>query len=143
MNNIIKKPFIIVFFNRIGNYFFLEKMLSRIKNVICIGAGYVGSITMTIFANFHKEINFYVYDVYKKIIDKWNNVKDEKSLPIVEPLLFEYFQKVWNKNLFFIDNLSEELIIKSDIIFVCVNTPSLTNYKYGTDISFEKLSEIF
>ena len=35
-------------------------MSQDIKNIICIGAGYVGSITMTIFANYHREINFYV-----------------------------------------------------------------------------------
>ena len=117
-------------------------MSQDIKNIICIGAGYVGSITMTIFANYHREINFYVYDVYKKLIDKWNAVTDEKSLPIVEPSLYEYFGKVWKQNLFFTDNLSDEIIRNSDVIFVCVNTPSLTNCKYGTDISFDELSRI-
>ena len=117
-------------------------MSSDIKNIICIGAGYVGSITMTIFANYHKEINFYVYDVYKKLIDRWNDVTDEKTLPIVEPQLFEFFINVWKKNLFFIDNLSDEIVRKADVIFVCVNTPSLTNCKYGTDITFEELSKI-
>ena len=117
-------------------------MSQDIKNIICIGAGYVGSITMTIFANYHREINFYVYDVYKKLIDKWNAVTDEKSLPIVEPSLYEYFRKVWKQNLFFTDNLSDEIIRNSDVIFVCVNTPSLTNCKYGTDISFDELSRI-
>ena len=117
-------------------------MCSNIKNVVSIGGGYVGTITMTVFANYHNEINFYVYDVYKTLIDKWNNITDEKSLPIVEPSLYEYYKKVWNNNLFFIDNLSDEIIRKSDVIFICVNTPSLTNCKYGTDISFEELSKI-
>jgi UDPglucose 6-dehydrogenase len=117
-------------------------MCSNIKNVVSIGGGYVGSITMTVLANYHNEINFYVYDVYKNLIDKWNNITDEKSLPIVEPSLYEYYKKVWNNNLFFIDNLSNEIIRKSDVIFICVNTPSLTNCKYGTDISFEELSKI-
>ena len=117
-------------------------MSSDIKNIICIGSGYVGAITMTMFAHYHPEVNIYVYDVFKKLIDKWNAVTDEKSLPIVEPSLYEYFIKVWKKNLFFIDNLSDDIIRKSDVIFVCVNTPSLTDCKYGTDVTLEELSKI-
>ena len=120
MVNFFKYFFKIILFivikeiNQIIIYF--KTMSQDIKNIICIGAGYVGSITMTIFANYHREINFYVYDVYKKLIDKWNAVTDEKSLPIVEPSLYEYFRKVWKQNLFFTDNLSDEIIRNSDVI---------------------------
>jgi UDP-glucose 6-dehydrogenase len=113
-----------------------------IKNVLCIGSGYVGALTMTKFANYHREIKFYVFDVFKTLIDKYNNVKDEQTLPIVEKDLYTYFQKVFNKNLFFISEISDELLFNVDVVFVCVNTPSITNYNYGTDISIEDLKHI-
>jgi UDPglucose 6-dehydrogenase len=113
-----------------------------IKIVLCIGSGYVGALTMTMFANYHPEIKFYVFDVFKSLIDKYNNVKDEQTLPIVEKDLYTYFQKVFNKNLFFISEISDEILCNVDVVFVCVNTPSITNYNYGTDISIEDLKNI-
>ena len=114
----------------------------EIKIVLCIGSDYVGALTMTMFANYHPEIKFYVFDVFKTLIDKYNNVKDEQTLPIVEKDLYTYFQKVFNKNLFFISEISDEILFNVDVVFVCVNTPSITNYNYGTDISIEDLKHI-
>lgn len=115
----------------------------NIEKVLCIGSGYVGALTMTIFAFKNPNIKFYVFDVYKPLIDKWNAVTDNpNSLPIVEKDLFGYFMKVYNKNLFFISEISDELLFNVDCIFVCVNTPSITNYKYGTDVSIEEISKI-
>ena len=115
----------------------------NIKKVLCIGSGYVGALTMTMFAFRYPSLNFYVFDVYKPLIDKWNAVtNDPSSLPIVEKDLFEYFTKVYNKNLFFISEIPDDVLFDVDCIFVCVNTPSITNYKYGTDVSIEEIGKI-
>ena len=117
--------------------------VEEINNVLCIGSGYVGALTMTIFANKHPSTNFYIFDVFKPLIDKWNSVtKDPNTLPIVEKDLFEPFNAVFNKNLLFISEITDEILLKTDLIFVCVNTPSITNYKYGTDLSIEEIGKI-
>lgn len=117
--------------------------VEEINNVLCIGSGYVGALTMTIFANKHPSTNFYIFDVLKPLIDKWNSVtKDPNTLPIVEKDLFEPFNAVFNKNLLFISEITDEILLKTDLIFVCVNTPSITNYKYGTDLSIEEIGKI-
>ena len=115
----------------------------NIKKVLCIGSGYVGALTMTMFAFRYPSLNFYVFDVYKPLIHKWNAVtNDPSSLPIVEKDLFEYFTKVYNKNLFFISEIPDDVLFDVDCIFVCVNTPSIINYKYGTDVSIEEIGKI-
>ena len=114
----------------------------EIKTVICIGAGYVGSLTMTVFAAKHPQTRFFVFDVSKVLLKKWQNVTTKETLPIVEENLYDIFSQVHNKNLFFVDVISDDILYKADVIFVCVNTPSITNYKYGTDVSIEDLSNI-
>lgn len=114
------------------------------KIVLCIGTGYVGSLTMTIFAHYHPHTLFYVYDTYKPLIHKWNKAGQEKSqsLPIVEESLDKYFYEVYNRNLFFITDIPDDILALAEVVFVCVNTPSLTNHKYETDITMEELSLI-
>lgn len=116
----------------------------QIKTILAIGSGYVGALTMTIFAYKNPSTLIYVYDVYKPLITKWNNVdlSNPSSLPIVESNLYEYFKVVYNKNLFFISEISDNILSQSDLIFVCVNTPSITNYNYGTDITLDNLNAI-
>jgi UDPglucose 6-dehydrogenase len=53
----------------------------RIKNICCIGAGYVGGPTMSVIALKCPEINITVVDKSEKKIDSWNN-KDLSKLPV-------------------------------------------------------------
>jgi len=100
----------------------------KIKNVCCIGAGYVGGPTMSVFASKCPDINFHVVDISKEKIKLWNS-KNLKNLPVYEPGLEEIITSQRNKNLFFSNDV-DEAIIKSEIIFIAVNTPTKT-YGYG------------
>ncbi len=97
-------------------------MKSEIKNICCIGAGYVGGPTMAVIAYKCKDIIVNVVDSNKTRIDLWNN-DDLKELPIYEPGLDEIISKTRNKNLFFSTNV-EKNISNADLIFISVNTPT-------------------
>ena len=94
----------------------------KIKNICCIGAGYVGGPTMTVIASKCPEINIYVVDTNPERIAKWNS-DNLNDLPIFEPGLASLVKSTRNKNLFFSCDI-EEKIKKSDIIFISVNTPT-------------------
>ena len=95
-----------------------------IKNICCIGAGYVGGPTMTVMASKCPNLNFNVVDINEGRIASWNN-KDLSKLPIFEPGLQELIAKTRNKNLFFSTDI-KEAIESADIIFISVNTPTKT-----------------
>ena len=59
-------------------------MIPEIKNICCIGAGYVGGPTMSVIAEKCPHIKVNVVDTNKKRIDLWNS-KDLNNLPIYEP----------------------------------------------------------
>ena len=99
-------------------------MSLSIKNICCIGAGYVGGPTMTMLASKCPELIFNVVDINKERIKSWNN-EDLSKLPIFEPGLEVLIAKTRNKNLFFSTNL-KEAIQSADIIFISVNTPTKT-----------------
>ena len=99
-------------------------MNREIKNICCIGAGYVGGPTMAVIAYKCKNITVNVVDTNKTRIDSWNNV-DLKELPIFEPGLDKIISQTRNKNLFFSTNV-EKNISKADIVFISVNTPTKT-----------------
>ncbi len=99
-------------------------MQFNIKNISCIGAGFVGGPTMAVMASKCPDIVFHVVDINEKRIEAWNN-KDLSQLPIFEPGLKEIIQNTRNKNLFFSTNV-KEAIERSDIIFISVNTPTKT-----------------
>ena len=75
-------------------------MILPIKNICCIGAGYVGGPTMTVMAAKCPDLIFHVVDINKEWINAWNE-KDLSKLPIFEPSLKELISKTRNKNLFF------------------------------------------
>ena len=56
----------------------------KIKNICCIGAGYVGGPTMAVIAQKNPQINVNVVDINKERIDLWNS-NDFSLLPIFEP----------------------------------------------------------
>ena len=94
----------------------------NIKNICCIGAGYVGGPTMTMMASKCPDLIFNVVDKNEKRVASWNH-KNLKELPIFEPGLEELIKKTRNRNLFFTSNL-KKAIESADIIFISVNTPT-------------------
>ncbi|MFO7987197.1 MAG: nucleotide sugar dehydrogenase [Desulfatiglandaceae bacterium] len=91
------------------------------KNILCIGAGYVGGPTMAMIASKCPRYKVTVVDVNPARIDQWNS--DE--LPIYEPGLDEIVRSVRGENLFFSTEIEKE-IREAEIIFVSVNTPTKT-----------------
>ena len=95
-----------------------------IKNICCIGAGYVGGPSMAVIALNCPDIIVYVVDINLKKIDAWNS-DDLSRLPVFEPGLDKVVEKCRGKNLFFSTEV-ERNISKADIIFISVNTPTKT-----------------
>ena len=93
-----------------------------IKNICCIGAGYVGGPTMAIFAKYCPDIIINVVDLNKERIEKWNS-NNLDNLPIFEPGLDQIIKDNRGKNLFFSSEV-EENISNADMIFISVNTPT-------------------
>lgn len=96
----------------------------KIKNICCIGAGYVGGPTMSIIAEKNPDIIVTVVDLNQSRIDAWNDPNVE-NIPIYEPGLSEIVGKTRNKNLFFSTDVNDA-IDKADMIFISVNTPTKT-----------------
>ena len=97
-------------------------MTFEIKNICCIGAGYVGGPTMAVIADKCPKIKVEVVDVNQEKISDWNN-KDFDKLPIYEPGLSEIIKRCRDRNLFF-SNLLEDKIKNADMVFISVNTPT-------------------
>ena len=93
----------------------------EVKNICCIGAGYVGGPTMAVIALKSPNVKVTVVDINKKRIDQWNG--DVENLPIFEPGLSEIVKKCRGKNLFFSTQI-DEAISSSEMIFISVNTPT-------------------
>ena len=89
------------------------------KNILCIGAGYVGGPTMAVIARKCPEYKITVVDINPVRINEWNS----DDLPVYEPGLDEIVKNVRGKNLFFSTDIKKG-IKDSDIIFVSVNTPT-------------------
>ncbi len=96
----------------------------KIKNICCIGAGYVGGPTMTIIANQCPDLRITVVDANPARIDAWNS-DDLAELPIYEPGLADLIQKTRGVNLFFSKDI-DAAIDAADMIFISVNTPTKT-----------------
>ena len=94
----------------------------NIKNICCIGAGYVGGPTMAVIAKHCHHIQVHVVDINEERISLWND-KDLNKLPIYEPGLKEIIKECRNRNLHFSLNVDDE-ISKADMIFISVNTPT-------------------
>ena len=70
-----------------------------IKNICCIGAGYVGGPTMAVIALKCPDIKVTVVDANKEKISKWNS-SNLDDLPVFEPGLKEVIMQTRDKNLF-------------------------------------------
>ena len=99
-------------------------MSNSIKNICCIGAGFVGGPTMALMASKCPKLIFQVVDINEKRIASWND-DDLLKLPVYEPGLKQIIKNTRNRNLFFSTNI-KEAINKADIIFISVNTPTKT-----------------
>jgi UDPglucose 6-dehydrogenase len=91
------------------------------KNILCIGAGYVGGPTMAMIAYKCPHYKVTVVDINPDRIEQWCS----DTLPIFEPGLQEIVKTARNRNLFFSTDVKKG-IKESDIIFVSVNTPTKT-----------------
>ena len=99
-------------------------MKLEVKNICCIGAGYVGGPTMAVIADKCPHIQINVVDLNEKRIALWNST-DLSKLPIYEPGLDEIIERCRGRNLHFSSDI-EKNIAKSDMVFISVNTPTKT-----------------
>ncbi|MDX2108726.1 MAG: UDP-glucose 6-dehydrogenase [Verrucomicrobiota bacterium] len=90
-----------------------------IKNICCIGAGYVGGPTMAVIAQKCPQVNVTVVDLNPQRIAQWQS----DNLPVYEPGLDAVVKEALGRNLFFSTDV-EGTIRKSEMIFICVNTPT-------------------
>ncbi len=93
-----------------------------IKNICCIGAGYVGGPTMAVIADKCPEIKVNVVDINKERIESWNSF-DLDRLPVYEPGLDKIIERCRGRNLNFSNNIAHT-IASADMIFISVNTPT-------------------
>jgi UDPglucose 6-dehydrogenase len=96
----------------------------KVKNICCIGAGYVGGPTMAVIAQKCPDINVTVVDINQKRIDAWND-ENVENIPIYEPGLSGIVKEARGRNLFFSTDV-DGAIDKADMIFISVNTPTKT-----------------
>ena len=89
------------------------------KNILCIGAGYVGGPTMAVIAAKCPQYKVTVVDINPVRIAAWNS----ENLPIYEPGLYDVVKQARGRNLFFSTEIDAG-IAEADIIFVSVNTPT-------------------
>lgn len=96
----------------------------EIKNICCIGAGYVGGPTMSVIAQKNPQIKVTVVDMNTERIAAWNS-PDLEQLPIYEPGLDAVVSEARGRNLFFSTEV-DQAIDEADMIFISVNTPTKT-----------------
>ena len=91
------------------------------RDIVCIGAGYIGGPTMAVIAAKNPDRKVVVVDIDEKRIAAWNS--KNYALPIYEPGLVDVVKKVRGKNLFFSTDV-RKAVRECDIVFVGVNTPT-------------------
>jgi len=109
----------------------------KIKNICCIGAGYVGGPTMSIIAQKNKKIKVNVVDINANKIAAWNS-ENLENLPVYEPGLSKVVKEARGRNLFFSTDVKKH-IEKADMIFISVNTPTKISGEgkgYAADLKY-------
>jgi len=97
----------------------------KIKNICCIGAGYVGGPTMAVIAKNCPEVQVTVVDINPERISNWND-ENLLNLPIYEPGLDKIIAQCRGKNLHFSTDIPN-FIKSADLVFISVNTPTKTS----------------
>ena len=97
-------------------------MVFKIKNICCIGAGYVGGPSMSVLADKCPDIQVDLVDKNIERIKLWNS-SNLNDLPIFEPGLNKIVERCRGKNLTFSTNIKEK-ISNADMVFISVNTPT-------------------
>jgi UDPglucose 6-dehydrogenase len=96
----------------------------NVRNICCIGAGYVGGPTMSVIAQKCPHIKVTVVDINEKRIAAWNDA-DLDKLPVYEPGLADVVKEARGRNLFFSTEV-DKAIDEAEMIFISVNTPTKT-----------------
>ena len=96
----------------------------KIKNICCIGAGYVGGPTMSVIALKCPDVKVTVVDINQARIAAWND-EDLDKLPVYEPGLDKVVEQARGRNLFFSTDV-DKAIHDAEMIFISVNTPTKT-----------------
>jgi UDPglucose 6-dehydrogenase len=97
----------------------------RVKNICCIGAGYVGGPTCAVIAYKNPQVSVTVVDLSNERISAWKST----TLPIFEPGLYDIVEVARDgtdgrsPNLHFSTDVAGA-IRKADLIFIAVNTPT-------------------
>jgi UDPglucose 6-dehydrogenase len=94
-------------------------MSITVRNIACIGAGYVGGPTMAVIADKCPSIHVTVVDVDAARIAAWK----EGPIPVVEPQLEDIVVRARARNLEFSTDL-QRAIETADLIFIAVGTPT-------------------
>ena len=91
------------------------------RDIVCIGAGYIGGPTMAVVAKMNPDRKVIVVDINAERIAAWNS--EDYSIPIYEPGLVDVVKEVRGRNLFFSTDI-KGAVQQCDIVFVGVNTPT-------------------
>ena len=83
-------------------------MNNIIKNICCLGAGYVGGPTMAVIAYKCSNLIVNVVDSSQQKVDAWND-NDLNKLPVFEPGLDKIISEVRGKNLFFSSDIEKNI----------------------------------
>ena len=94
----------------------------QIRNICCIGAGYVGGPTMAVIADRCPNIQVNVVDLNEARIVAWND-PDLSKLPVYEPGLDVVVARARGRNLYFSTEV-DVAIAGADMVFISVNTPT-------------------
>lgn len=95
--------------------------LLMVKNILCIGAGYVGGPTMAVIAKHCPEIRVVVADINAERVAAWQSGEP----PIYEPGLRDVLGACLGRNLHFTADVTAA-IPQAEMIFVSVSTPTKT-----------------
>lgn len=98
--------------------------MKKIKNICCIGAGYVGGPTMAVIAAKCPDIKVTIVDLNVARIAAWND-ENLDNLPVYEPGLDAIVAEARGRNLFFSTDV-DRAIEEAEMIFISVNTPTKT-----------------
>ena len=128
----------------------------KIKNICCIGAGYVGGPTMAVIALKCPFLKVTVVDINTDRILAWND-KNLDNLPVYEPGLADVIKKTRGKNLFFssevkkaIKSNDNQVDLKLRLVAMQISTgnlseakSSLSEMQNSDQNTFKKLIDIY